>query len=166
MPTSSALSSSSKHATGEKNLRTLDTPTPVMVWEVPDTTIWEIPEGDAAIMDAETTSGNSGPAGGDADPTLGTKFGLAYREKDAPLNDWTVFAVFTIDPFNQLTISKQQDGRASERRRIEFDDRVIDADTDSLSFEGGEEIALVTNGDDTIDHTALYFNYDMTVYDA
>ena len=164
MPTESALSSSSDHATEKTNTRTLDTPTPVMVWGVPDTEIWEIPEGEPAIMEAETTAGNAGPAGGNADPTPGTKFGLAYREKDSILNQWTVFAQFVIDPFNQITISKQMDDRGSDRRIIEFDDRVIEENVESLSFEGGDEIALVTIANDTIDSSAVYFSYDRTVY--
>lgn len=168
MPKDSAISSSSDHATEQQNTRSLDTPTPIMTWEVPDTEIWELPDGETAVMDAETTSANGGPAGGDANPTPGTKFGLAYREKDSILNQWTVFAEFTIDPFNQLSISQQLDDRGSDRRVIEFDDRVIEelanGNVDSLSFEGGEEIALVTNGDDTIDASALYFSYNRTVY--
>ncbi|WP_158055971.1 hypothetical protein [Halorussus halophilus] len=158
------LSSSSKHVTGQENKISLNTPTPILTWTVPDAEMWEIKEGVSAVADFETTTDNSGPAGGDANPSLGSQFGMAYREKDAPLNEWTMFAVFTVDAFNQLSIAQQQDGRASDRRIIEFDDRVIDEDTTSLTFETDDQIALVTNCDDTMDPNAIYYNYDMTVY--
>jgi len=158
------LSSSSKHVAAAGNDPNLDTPTPIQIWTVPEAQQWAITDGDSAVMEAETTAGNAGPAGANDDPALGTQFGLAYREKDAPMNQWEVIAIWAIDAFNQLSIAKQQDGRASDRRLIEFDGRVIDADVDTLTFDPDDQIALVTNGDDEMDPDATYFNYDMTVY--
>ncbi|WP_115863377.1 hypothetical protein [Halorussus litoreus] len=164
MPQQDELSSSSKHVEAAQNDRTLDTPSPVQIWTVPEAQQWMIEEGDSAVMEAETTADNSGPAGANDDPALGSQFGLAYREKDAPMNQWQVFAIWTIDAFNQLSIAKQQDGRASDRRLIEFDDRAIDEGVDTLTFDPDDQIGLVTNCDDEIDADATYFNYDMTVY--
>lgn len=166
MPTNSTLSSSSQHSSEQSNTPALDTPTPILTWQVPETEAWEIPEGEPAIMEAETTADNSGPAGANADPAPGTKFGLAYRQKDSLLNQWTVFAQFIVDPFNTISISEQMDDRGSDRRTIEFDDRVISSDYESLTFEDGDEIALVTIGDDSIDSSALHFSYDRTVHNA
>lgn len=164
MPKDSELSSSSQHVSGSKNKRTLDTPTPILTWTVPEAEQWVIKDGEPALMDAETTAGNAGPAGGNADPTLGSQFGLAYREQDSPLNEWTVVATFTIDAFNQLSLSQQQDGRASDRRQIQFDSRTIDADVSALTFDPNDQIALVTIADDEVDPTATYFNYPKTVH--
>ena len=164
MPQKDELSSSSKHVVSAGNDRTLDIPTPIKIWTVPEAQHWSLEEGDSAVMEAETTADNAGPAGANDDPSLGSVFGLAYREKDAPMNQWQVFALWSIDAFNQLSIAKQQDGRASDRRLIEFDDRVISDEVDTLTFDPDDEIALVTNCDDAIDPDATYFNYDMTVY--
>jgi len=164
MPTQEALTSSSEHVSDVGNTPALDTPTPIQTWEVPETELWEIIEGEPALMEAETAADNGGPAGPDADPTVGSKFGLAYREKDSVLGQWTTFAVFVVDPFNQISISDQMDDRGSERRVIEFDPRVIDEDTNSFTLDAGDEIALVTNCDDKIDPTATYFSYTRRVW--
>jgi hypothetical protein len=170
MPNDSPLSSSSEHASDKSNKPSLDTPTPSMVWTVPENQKWELHNEDDPVMTAKTTDGNDGPAGANADPTPGTTFGLAYREKDAPMNQWTVFAYFPVDPFNVLSQVEQLDGKGEENRTVVFDDRVVSDENgdpvDSLTFEADEEIALVTNGDDSIDAKELYFNYARTVYSA
>lgn len=167
MPNDSPLSSSSEHATEEGNTRSLDIPTAILVWEVPENERWVIENGETAKMTAETTAGNSGPAGGNADPTVGTDFGLAFREKNTLMGQWTTFASFPVDTFNALSQVEQIDGKGEEGRTVEFDEREISDENgnapDAITLDPGDQIAVVTDGDDTID-PGLYFEIPRTVH--
>ncbi len=170
MPNQSALSSSSQYATDKSNDPDKDIPTASIVWEVPDDEYWELPNRESAVMTAKTADDNTGPAGANADPSPGTNFGLAYRESDAVMNQWTVFAVFGVDAFNALSQVEQLDDKGESERTVEFDTRVIADENgnpvESITLSPGDQFALVTNGDDGIDGKETYFRYARTVYSA
>jgi hypothetical protein len=139
---------------------TPDVPTPVQTWDVPDGATIVLREGMVAIADFETTSGNSGPAGGDADPSSGTRIGLAYREPGDPLESWTVFTHgLSITPFNKLSLKDQQSGDNAQNRRFSFDPERLDGG--QIALEDADEIALVVNGPDAIDGSESQFSYPM-----
>lgn len=166
MPSNDSLSSSSEHVTNKQNLPDLDTPTPVQLWTVPDESVkWALEAGNELLMDVETAADNAGPAGANANPTPGTEFGLAYREPTAALNEWSVFASWTIDAFNRLSIPQQMDDRGSDSRTIQFIGSEVDG-SDWITFDPNDEIALVTNGDDKIEGSSVTFDYDKIVVDS
>lgn len=169
MSQNTALSTSSQHAETKQNDPSRETPSQVQIWEVPDEEMWEIPNGESAVMTAETTADNNGPAGANADPTPGTQFGLAIRESNSLMNQWRAIASFEVDPFNVISqVEQMSDDKAAEERRISYDDDEISDENgnapDSITLEPGDQIAVVTTGDDKIDADAFYFRYARTVH--
>lgn len=138
----------------------VDVPTPVQVWDVPDGARVTLQEGLVAIADFETTGGNSGPSGGNADPSRSTKLALAYREPGDPLDSWTVFThELSIAAFNDLSLKDQQSGENAQNRRFSFDPEEIEGRQIGLS--DADELALVALGPDNIDGSASQFSYPM-----
>ncbi|WP_121822838.1 hypothetical protein [Halostella salina] len=145
------LSTEKQYATVQNN--TPGTPTPVVEWDVPDGMAIEVRQGQPVILDAETTNGNN--------PANATRLGLAYREPNDPLDQYTVISDMALSPFNTLSLKDQQSGENAQRRRMQFDPsrvpegRFVAEDADSL--------ALVVNGPDELDAASLFVNYPIRV---
>lgn len=142
------------------NDTTIDVPTALQTWDVPDGASVTLREGLVAIADLETTTGNSGPAGGDADPSRSTRIAFAFREPDAPLDHWTVFShELPVAPFNDLTLSEQQSGENAQNRRFTWDPEHVPGS--SITFEDADEIAILAEGPDEIDGSESQFSFPM-----
>lgn len=170
MPQDTPLSTSSQHAENKQNDPSRETPSLVIIWTVPEDENWEFEDGETAVMTTQTTADNNGPAGANADPSPGTDFGIAIREKNSLMNQWRTIGSFEVDPFNVISqVEQMSEDKAAESRRISFDgDEIADenGDTpDSITLEPGDQIALVTNGDDKINAGETYFRRQRTVYD-
>jgi len=149
--TDETLSTELQYATTEQNLA--DNPTPVCTWDVPEGTTITVSQGYAAILDVEASGGGN--------VSRSTRFGLAYREPNDPLDAWTVISDFSVAPFNTLSLKDQQSGENAQRRRVRFDpERVPEG---RLTLEDADELALVAYGPDQIDASTLFFNYPMQV---
>ncbi|ELZ22403.1 hypothetical protein C475_17863 [Halosimplex carlsbadense 2-9-1] len=145
------LSTEQREATTEANVA--EDPTPVCVWEVPDGQVWELVENYPMILDVERTGGGDMPRG--------ARLGLGYREPNDPLGAWTVFAEFTMAPFNTLSLRDQQSGDNAERRRVTFHPERVPGG--SISLTDTDEVALLANSGTVIDPDSLFANYPLNV---
>jgi len=141
----------------------IDVPTALQRWEIPDGTQVTLRSGQFAVADFETTGGNSGPSGANADPSRSTRLALAYREPNDPLDMWTVFTLeVPIAAFNDLSLKNQQSGENAQNRRFQFDPQAPGVSGPQLNFEDADEIALLALGPDAIDGSASQFSINMT----
>jgi len=147
------LTSEASYATTEQN--TVDEPTPITTWDVPDGSTVTIREGHAARLDVDASGGG--------DISRSSRVGLAYREPNDPLGAWTVISDTQIGPFNTLTLKQQQSGDNAERRRFSFDPERVPGG--ELVLEDADEIALVLLSPDQVDASTVRFAYPVSIED-
>lgn len=126
---------------------------PVVEWDVPESTAITIQEGHAAVLDAAKADGS--------DVSRATRVGFGYREPNDPLNQYRVISDFSVAPFNALSLKDQQSGDNAQRRRVTFDPARVPGG--SLTVEDADTLALLAFGPDEIDPATLFFNYPMSV---
>lgn len=153
------LNAELKYASAEDN--TPGKPTRIQSWDIPEGTKIRLSEGEALIADFETTTGNAGPSGGDANPEPGTRLGLGYLEPNTPLEMAEVFAVFGVRPFNTLSIKEQQSRENAQNRTVRFlKDK---APNGYIELEDSDTLVLVALSEDEIDGSEMTFEYPMDV---